>query len=180
MGQALKPQHGYFLQLGYSMVELVTVIVIVGLLSLMAAPSLLDRTALDSRSLYDQLISALRYAQKAALAQNRYVCVSFDASSNVTLTYTASAPTSAVCAGASLMSPGTESGYSLSPPDGVTISITDAGNSPVSLPASFSFSPQGRPLVYVSPSGLASLKQTFTVSGYVDPIIVEGETGYVY
>lgn len=162
------------------MVELVAVIAIVGILFLMAAPRLLSHSAFDSRTLYDQLITTLRYAQKAALAQHRYVCVSFDASSNVTLTYTASAPTSAVCAGASLMGPGGQAEYTLSPPDGVTVAITDAGNGPVSLPASFSFSPQGRPLVYVTPSGLASLKQTFTVSGYVNPIIVEGETGYVY
>jgi hypothetical protein len=60
------------------------------------------------------------------------------------------------------------------------------------LPASFSFSPQGRPLIYVPPpavvvygmpvpdSRLVSLKQTFTVSGYAYPVIVEGETGYVH
>lgn len=160
------------------MIELVAVIAIVGILSLMAAPSLLSRSAFDSRSFYDQLISALRYAQKAALAQHRYVCITVNANSRVTLTYTASAPTSAACAGTSLMSPGGQAEYALSPPDGVTVSITDAANNPVALPASFSFSPQGRPLIYVPP--LRSLKQTFTISGYVNPIIVEGETGYVY
>lgn len=160
------------------MVELVAVIAIVGILFFMAAPGLLSRSAFDSRSYYDQLISTLRYAQKAALAQHRYVCVTFDANSRVTLTYTASAPTSADCAGTSLMSPGGQAEYVLSPPDGVTVSITDAGNNPLALPASFSFSPQGRPLIYAPP--LLSLKQTFTVSGYINPIIVERETGYVY
>lgn len=174
------------------MVELVTVLVMAGILSLMAAPSLLDHTALDSRSFYDQLVSTLRYAQKAALAQYRYICVAFDTGSRITLTYNASAPTSSACSGAPLMSPDGQSAYSVTPPEGVTISIADAGSNPVSLPASFSFSPQGRPLIYVPlptatlygmpvpDSRLVSLKQTFAVSGYANPVVVEGETGYVH
>lgn len=158
----------------------------------MAAPALLDNTGLDSRSYYDKLISTLRYAQKAALTQHRYVCTSFDAASQLTLTYTATIPTSSTCAGTSLISPNGQSAYTISPPAGVTLSITDAGNNPISLPSSFSFSPEGKPLVYIPPptlviygipvpsSGLVSMKLTFMISGYVYPVTIEGETGYVH
>ncbi len=50
------------------MVELVLVIVLLAILSSVAAPRFFDNDAFDERAYYDELVSALRYAQKVAVA----------------------------------------------------------------------------------------------------------------
>jgi MSHA pilin protein MshC len=177
---------------GYSMVELVTTLVIVSILAAVAAPHFFDRNIFDSRGFYDQALSALRYAQKAAIAQHRSVCVTFGANSRITLTYNSTTPASSTCTGSPLSSPSGQASYFIDPPDGVTVSIVDVANNPVALPANFSFDALGRPLIFVAPpvfvlygapvplSGLLSMKHTITVSGYPNPITVEEETGYVH
>ena len=140
---------------GFTMVELIAVIVIVGIIATVAAPRFFDRNLFESRGFYDQAISTLRYAQKAAIAQNRFVCVAFTASS-ITLTYGASA-----ACGSNLAGPNGQTPYAVNAPSGVALS--GYGN--------FNFSPLGVP----------SATQTISVSGYtVAPITVEAETGYVH
>lgn len=179
-------------QSGYSLVEFVAAMVIVGILAAVAAPHFFDRNIFDSRGFYDQALSTLRYAQKAAIAQHRSVCVTFDANSRITLTYNSTTPASSTCMGLPLSSPSGQTSYFIDPPHGVAVSIVDVANNPVALPANFSFDALGRPLIYVAPpvfvlygapvplSGLLSMKHTITVSGYPNPITVEEETGYVH
>jgi len=70
---------------GFTMPELITVIVILGLLAAVAAPRFFDVTAFNQRGSHDQVIASLRYAQKEAIAQHGFVCVAFAANS-ITLT----------------------------------------------------------------------------------------------
>lgn len=53
---------------GYTIVEVLLVIVILGVLGAVAGPRFFDNDAFAERAYYDELVSALRYAQKAAVA----------------------------------------------------------------------------------------------------------------
>ncbi len=136
------------------MIELVTIMVILGVIAAIAAPRFFDRGGFDSRSFYDQVISTLRYAQKAAIAQRRFVCVAFTANS-VTLT-TGATP---AC------------GTNLAGPTGAAPYLISSGNASFApTPTPFNFDALGR----------ASLAQNLTVSGYATAITIEAETGYVH
>lgn len=73
------------------MVELITVMIIVGILAAVAMPKFFERGTYDSRGFADEVKATLRYAQKAAIAQRRFVCVNFT-STNISLTYDVTGP----------------------------------------------------------------------------------------
>lgn len=149
-------------QCGFTMVELITIMVIVGILAAVAVPRFFDRNTFDSRGFYDQVISTLRYAQKSAVAQHRFVCVVI-AGNVVTLTYDPT-PISAAHSTAACSMPlpsltGQGSYTVFAPTTDVTVSD-----------ASFNFDALGKP----------SATQSITVSGNAIAITVEAETGYVH
>jgi MSHA pilin protein MshC len=144
-------------QRGFTLVELVTVMVIVGIMAAVAIPRYFSRNDFDSRAFHDQVISALRYAQKAAIAQHRFVCVTFTANS-VSLNH----GTTAACTSGGLTGPTGITPYT------VTAPTTDTA---LSGYVNFNFNALGSPTP--AQPGIA-------VSGYAAPIVVEPETGYVH
>jgi MSHA pilin protein MshC len=141
---------------GFSLIELIMVMVIVGILAVVVAPRFFDANVFKSRGFADQIQSALRYAQKEAVAQHRMVCVAL-ASTSLSLTI-ANTSAAVTCTPSLLLPAG---GSSITAPSGVTMTFTSAN---------FTFDALGR----------TAAAQTITISGATNSIIVEAETGYVH
>lgn len=142
---------------GFTLIELITVMVIVGILAVFAAPRMFAANVFKSRGFADQVLATLHYAQKIAIAQRRNVCVALT-SSTVSLTIANTSGAGVAC--------------------GPTLVLPAGGNSITSPSASIT-------LTYTSSSfnfdalGKTPVTQTITVYGET-PIIVEAETGYVH
>jgi MSHA pilin protein MshC len=159
---------------GFTLIELIMVIVVLGVLAVFAGPRMLRTGDFYARGFHDETLAYLRYAQKTAVAQRRTVCVVFGASS-VTLTLAQNAPTAAAPAydctsAATLIGPKGESPAVLNAKSGVTY---------VGTPTSFNFNGLGQP-INGDGSGSAVGPYTIQVVGAAPSITVEAATGYVH
>lgn len=76
---------------GFTIVELVTVMVVLGVLAAVAVPKLTGNTGFAGAAFRSDIVGALRYAQKTAVGHRRLVCATLGASS-VTLSIAPSNP----------------------------------------------------------------------------------------
>lgn len=145
---------------GFTMVELILVMVIAGILAAVAVPRMIGRTSFDARGFTDQFAATVRFAQKLAIAQRREVSVHLTAN-DATLCYDALVP----CAAASQApGPGGEKPYTITAPGGVAIA------SPVAV---LTFDRGGRP-------DIASQLDIQVNGTGTHHVLVEQETGYVH
>jgi len=147
---------------GFTIVELVAVLVIVGIIAAISAPRFVGVDAFDARGSYGSLTAALRYAQKTAIAQRRTVYANVNTSARtVCLGYTSN------CSSA-VIDPATQAAYAKSLSSNVTITAPSS---------TIGFDGLGRPV----PNSTA----TFTIQNAIVPsestrtITVEQDTGYV-
>lgn len=147
-------------QRGFTLVELVMTMVIVGILAAVVAPRFFDIDIFKSRGFADQVQASLRYAQKIAIAQRRNVCVAMTAG-DITLTIASASGAASAC-DTNLISPTGESPYKINTPSAAIALAYSSAN--------FGFNALGR----------TAASQTITISGAANPIIVEAETGYVH
>lgn len=153
---------------GFTLVELIIILVLIGILAVAALPRFWDRDVFNSRGFYDETLSALRYAQKTAIAQRRNVCATFTTNNTVTLTIAANpgAPGVALC------------NTPLAGPQGITPFVVTGGTINYSSPpTNFQFDALGRPF---RTSDFSSFGQTINVVGSPLNIVVTPETGYVH
>jgi len=150
-------------QTGFTLVELVTIMVVVGVLAAFAVPRMVDRGGFESRGFYDQARAIVRYAQKIAVAQRQsppkppvFVVIT---ATNIRVCY------DAAC-GTPVNDPTTGAPLALTAPTGVTLS-----------PATFSYSGSGSPsigaqlAINVNSAAPGDINRTF----YIEPV-----TGYVH
>ncbi len=158
-------------QRGFTMAELVIVMVLVGVLAAVALPRLFDLNQFSARGVHDFVVASLRYAQKSAVAMRRNVCVAISAS-QVTITFASTSGVDQTCAAANaLINPGNGRAFGDS-------SNALSTRAPVSTPVSLIFDAQGRPLS--APSTPMASALTISVTGYATPITIEPATGTVH
>jgi MSHA pilin protein MshC len=148
---------------GFSLIELIVVIIIVGILAATVAPRFFDSSVFQSRGFADQVQATLRYAQKEAIAQHRNVCVAITAN-DITLTIADLSGAGVACS-LNLALPAGGNSISVPLNSGITL-LT----SPVAPPVSFNFDALGS----------TATAHAITFSGAPNSIVVEAETGYVH
>ena len=168
---------------GFTMIELILVLILVGILAVAVIPRFFDRKSYDARAYYDQVLSILRFGQKTAIAQNRSVYVRLNGFS-VGLCYDAnctsavppasgsnsgSTTTKAAC----LIGGAYQSSWACeAPPSGVTVGGA----------STFYFSPLGKPYMPTDAPPTSTFSQlAIAITGDVArTAYIESETGYVH
>ena len=149
---------------GFTLAELIAVILLVSILSVSALPKLQSALSFRDDGWHDQIVAALRYAHKSAISHRRLVCA--DVTSGLVNLTIASANPASTC---STALPGI---------DGSSASADSKGA------AAASVSPSG--LIYFQPSGRATsdgagatpATRTVSIAGQTNIVLV-GETGRV-
>lgn len=155
---------------GFTLVELIMTMVIVGILAVVVAPRFFDTDVFRSKGFADQVQATLRFAQKEAIAQHRNVCVAVAAGS-IALTIASLNGAASACDTPLIFSDG---GNSITSPS-AAIAISAL---PVPVPVSFGFDALGRP--FDTPGNASVAQKSITVSGAPEIISIEAETGYVH
>jgi MSHA pilin protein MshC len=171
------------------MVELITVIIVMGILGAIGASRFFDNTAFENRAYADQAKTILRYAQKLAITQNRFIVVRTNGSSFAVCT------TSACGAGQLIAAPGGSNSGSRATRANCLVAGTYVANwmcegRPATVTVGglgggfISFDALGRPYVGNIATGVitpfnAEMTVTFTSGSNTSQIIIWRETGYV-
>jgi len=144
---------------GFTLIELIVILMLTGILAVTALPRLLDSRVMDDRGFHDTTLAALRYAQKAAIAKRRTVCLTFTTTS-VTARVASGDPPSTVC-DTDLIGPNGTQPYTV---------MARGSSAYTGTPTAFSFSALGQ----------AGQSQTIQVANVANSITVEAATGYVH
>jgi len=155
---------GALIERGFTLVELIVIMIVLGILAVTILPRFTDRASFDARGFHDQTLSILRYAQKSAVAQRRRTCVAFGADSSVTVTVATNFG-DAACDPIPLYLVG---------PDGKALNAIKA-------PTTGGFKAQPADLSFLPSGAVASAVLPIIVKGMeTTPITVVAATGYVY
>ena len=169
---------------GFTLVELVAVIIIVGILGAAASARFMGRASFDSVAFADQSAALLRYGQKVAIAQNRNVYARVQAN-GVALCYD-----STCGVGQRVLAPGGANSASKATKAACALDTSWACEAPaaqvtITPLAQFYFDALGKPFLATDlPPTPVSLFTTRAITVKADTsvrtITIEMETGYVH
>lgn len=154
---------------GFTLVELVVTMIIVGIMAVVVLPRFDAFSSFDAAGYADQTASLLRYAQKTAIAQRRWVAVDVGGPSLCSQTYSTFPTCAASCTG----------GTNVPLPGGSA--RAPAASTTVGGGTVYCFDAVGRPFAGGANAPLAAAA-TLTVldtGSVLRTISIEAETGYV-
>jgi MSHA pilin protein MshC len=176
---------------GFTMVELIIVIILIGILGAIGAARFFDRTGFDAAAFAEQSAAMLRYAQKLAIAQNRPVYV-LASSAGLSLCYSSAnpcgnadrvpAPSGANSGSQATRAFCTSGGAYVASwdcegvPTGTTLSLNSAA------PVNMYFNGLGRPYLAADTGDSSFTGLTLTIKGddLTRTVSVAQETGHVF
>ena len=166
---------------GFTLVELIAILVVVGIMAGVAAPRFFQRQGFDAVSYTDQVRALMRYGQKIAIAQSRNVFVRLNVSS-VALCYDAACTARVAPPGGS----NSGTGVTLAGCGGSTAwACEGTPNGLAATAATFFFDPTGQPFAASDPLGglnsnFVQLTVAITGDGDTHNVTVTPVTGYVF
>lgn len=162
---------------GYTIVELVVTIVVIGILAATILPRFANRGDFDQRGAADKVLATLQFARKAAVASRRHVCVSFNGTDTFVVNINATDPDT-------LSTPTCPGG-----PNPLQLPFQDSSctggavSGTVCLPSNVTPSANtiGFPVIF-DPAGRTQQSGTLTLTGgsLSTEIHLVADTGYVY
>ena len=148
---------------GFTLVELVLVIVLVGIISAVAIPRFFDNTTFQERGFFDAALAAVRYAHKLSVASGCHTAVTVGASGLSLLR-------AATCSGTTFTQnvnrPSSSASYTETAPGGVAVGS-----------AAFYFDGVGRPYDSATSTLLAA---ALDISIGSRTLRIEPESGYAH
>ena len=148
---------------GFTLVELITVMIIIGIMAVAVLPRFTNRQNFDTRGFFDQVKAAVQYARKAAIAERRNVCVVIAGN---TFTITQGLTFNAACS-VPLKNPATGADFT-------NMSATSTNTSSAGITLTATSSP-----INFDAQGSTTTASTVTVGGTLS-FVVEANTGYVH